>query len=100
MANHINLSKKEIAEFCKKNHITELSLFGSVLRNDFNDNSDIDILVKFEHGYKVGFLTLAKIELELTKMLGRKIDLRTPMELSKYFREEVLETAEVQYAKE
>jgi len=85
-------------KFCKKHHIRRLSLFGSALREDFTAESDVDILVEFEPGQVVGFIRLAGIEIELSKMLKRKLDLRTPAELSRYFRQEVIDTAEVQYA--
>ncbi len=92
------LPKERLEEFCRNYHIRKLSLFGSVLREDFNDSSDIDFLVEFEPGSKVGLLKMARIENELSEMLGRKVDLRTPEELSRYFRREVLENAEVAYA--
>jgi len=94
----IDIPPDRIAEFCKRNHIRKLSLFGSILRDDFKPESDIDILVEFEEGQVVGFLRLAGMEIELSEILGHKVDLRTPAELSRYFRQEVLNTAEVQYA--
>jgi predicted nucleotidyltransferase len=69
-----------------------------VLRPDFRDDSDVDVLVEFEPGHPVGLIRLGGIELELTELLGRKVDIRTPEDLSRLFRQEVLETAEVQYA--
>ncbi len=97
--NDIMLSKDQLAEFCRKNHIVRLSLFGSVLREDFHPDSDVDVLVEFERGHTPGFFGLARMEEELSKMLGgRKVDLRTPRDLSRYFREEVLDSAAVQYA--
>ena len=95
---HINLPKEEIEKFCKKHHIRRLSLFGSVLRDDFTTCSDIDILVEFEPGQVVGLLRLSGMKIELSEMLQCKVDLRTPSELSRYFRQKVLSTAEVQYA--
>jgi len=95
---HIEISRKEIEKFCKKYHIRKLSLFGSVLRDDFKSDSDLDVLVDFEPGQVVGFLRLSGMEIELSEVLGRKVDLRTPAELSRYFRDEVLSSAEVQYA--
>ncbi len=89
--------KERIAEFCRRHHIRKLALFGSVLRDDFRSDSDVDILVEFEPRVSVGFLHLAEMELELTGLLGRRVDLRTPAELSRYFRDEVLKEAEVQY---
>lgn len=68
-----------------------------MLRDDFRPDSDVDVLVEFESGAAAGFLRLAAIEIELTQMLGRQVDLRTPAELSRYFRDEVLREAEVQY---
>ena len=95
----INIPRKKIAEFCKKHHIRRLSLFGSVLREDFHLDSDVDVLVEFEPGQGPGYFGLARMERELSVILGgRKVDLRTPQELSRYFREEVLSLAEVQYA--
>ena len=95
----IRIPGKQIAEFCKKNHIRKLSLFGSVLRDDFSSESDIDFLVEFETGKVPGLIGLSRMERELSKILsGRKVDLRTPQDLSKYFRKEVLACAEVQYA--
>ena len=95
----ITIPSEEIAEFCKKNHISKLSLFGSVLRDDFSSDSDIDFLVEFEVGKIPGLIGLSRMERELSEILsGRKVDLRTPQDLSKYFRQEVLARAEVQYA--
>ena len=92
------IPEERIEAFCKRNHICKLSLFGSVLRNDFNLESDIDMLVEFEPGQVVGLLRLAGMEIELSKILGHKADLRTPAELSRYFRQEVCDSAKVLYA--
>ena len=94
---HIDISRERLAVFCRKHHIRRLALFGSVLRDDFRPDSDIDMLVKFEPAARVGFFGLAGMELELTDIIGRKVDLRTPKELSRYFRDEVMASAEVQY---
>jgi predicted nucleotidyltransferase len=94
----IKLSEGKITEFCKRNHIRRLSLFGSFLHNDFRPDSDVDFLVEFEPEHIPGFIRLAGMENELSTMIGRKVDLRTPQELSRYFRQEVLDSAEVQYA--
>jgi predicted nucleotidyltransferase len=95
----IGLSKDKIASFCKKHHIRKLSLFGSVLRDDFGPNSDIDMLVEFEGGHAPSFFRLFDMEDELSVLLGgRKVDLRTPEDLSRHFRQSVLATAVVQYA--
>jgi len=93
----LSVSKEKIAAFCARHHIRKFAFFGSVLRNDFRPDSDVDVLVEFEPGHTVGLLRMAGLEMELSEMLGRKADLRTPGDLSRYFREEVLRTAEVQY---
>lgn len=98
MKDRLNLDKNSIAEFCRRNHIKRLSLFGSVLRNDFRPDSDVDVLVEFETGFRVGLIRLSGMEIELSGIIGRKVDMRTPQELSRYFRDDVLSTAEVQYA--
>jgi uncharacterized protein len=96
---NIHIPADKIAEFCKRNGIRKLSLFGSVLRPDFRPDSDIDLLVEFRAGAAPSLLDLARMERELSAVLGgRKVDLRTPKELSRYFRDEVLSTASVQYA--
>ena len=95
---HIELPKEKIAEFCKRNHIRKLLLFGSVLHGDFRPDSDIDLLVEFDPAHIPGFFKLAHMERELSELMGKKVDLRTPQELSRYFRDEVISEAEVQYA--
>jgi predicted nucleotidyltransferase len=95
----IKLPQDRVAEFCRRYHIRRLSLFGSVLREDFRPDSDVDMLVEFEPGHEPGFFGLARMERELSELLGgRKVDLRTPEDLSRYFRDEVLTEAEVRYA--
>ncbi|MHB0912481.1 MAG: nucleotidyltransferase family protein [Armatimonadota bacterium] len=98
MSIHIPIDKEKIAEFCRKHHIRKLSFFGSVLRDDFGSESDVDVLVEFEPGTSVGLIRMAGMELELSQIIGRKVDLRTANDLSRYFRDEVLDTAAVQYA--
>lgn len=92
------MPQEKIAELCRRHHIQRLALFGSALRDDFKPDSDVDILVEFHPDYTPGLIKLAGIEIELSNMLGRKVDLRTPQDLSPYFRQEVIESAEVQYA--
>lgn len=95
----INIPRTKIAEFCRKYHICKLSLFGSVLRSDFRVDSDIDVLVEFEHGHSTGFFGLARMERELSDIFdGKKVDIRTPYELSRYFKNDVISQAVVQYA--
>jgi uncharacterized protein len=93
---HIDIPRDKIVEFCRRHHVRRLALFGSVLRDDFRPDSDVDVLVEFEPGTRVG-LRLFDLELELSEILGRKVDLQTPGFLSKYFRDRVLAEAEVQY---
>lgn len=95
---HIKVPEDEIASFCKKHHIRKLALFGSVLRDDFGPDSDVDILVKFEQGHVPSFFLLFDMEDELSAILGVKVDIRTPEDLSRYFRQKVLSTVEVIYA--
>ena len=86
-----------IAEFCQRNHIRKLSLFGSVLTARFRPESDVDMLVEFEKAAGPTLLTLARLERELSDFMGRQIDLRTAGDLSRYFRDEVVSTAVPQY---
>jgi predicted nucleotidyltransferase len=97
MSAKISVDRQKIAEFCRRHRIKKLAFFGSVLRDDFRPESDVDVLVEFEPGATPGLIRLAGMEIELTEMLERKVDLRTAAELSRYFRQEVIETAEVQY---
>ncbi len=92
----IDIQKEVISGFCKKHHIRRLSLFGSVLRNDFRLGSDVDVLVEFEPGHAPG-LAFFKMESELSEILGCSVDLNTPKFLSRYFRDNVLSEAEVLY---
>jgi hypothetical protein len=98
MKSNLDIPKQEIAEFCRHNHIRRLAVFGSALRADFRPDSDIDILVEFEPEHIPGLFGMARMERELSILLGRKADLRTLEDLSRYFRREVMEEAEVQYA--
>jgi predicted nucleotidyltransferase len=99
MRSHVAIDRNRIADFCRRNHIQRLSLYGSVLRDDFGPESDVDVLVEFEPGYAPGLITLAGMEIELSKIVGRKVDMRTPGDLSRYFRQEVLDSAEAQYVR-
>jgi len=95
----ILISTETLAQFCQRHHIRKLSLFGSILRKDFTDRSDVDFLVEFEPKHIPGYFRLIGMELELSEIIGRKADLRTPNELSHYFRQQVLQEALVQYVK-
>ena len=89
-ADRITASPEVISDFCRRRHVRRLSLFGSVLRDDFRPESDVDVLVEFEPTHVPGFFGLFEMEQELSKALGRKVDLNTPNSLSKYFRARVL----------
>jgi predicted nucleotidyltransferase len=91
------MSKDKLAGFCKKNHIRKLSLFGSAIRGELGPDSDIDLLVEFEQDHTPGLFSIVRMEIELTETLGRKVDLRTPDDLSKYFRDEVMRNARLAY---
>jgi len=97
MSVKIEISSGEIAAFCHRNHIRKLAFFGSVLRDDFTPESDVDVLVEFEPGTRIGLIGLAGIENELSRLIGRKADLNTAGCLSPYFRDQVLHEAEVAY---
>ena len=97
MAPRIAVDREEIAGFCRSHHIRKLAMFGSVLREDFRPDSDVDVLVEFQPGHPVGLIRLAGIERELSALLGRKADIRTPADLSRYFRDEVVAKAEAVY---
>jgi len=98
MSVRIQVDREQIAEFCRRHHIRRLALFGSVLTERFRPDSDVDVLVEFVPGSHVGLFEIAGMEQELSEMLGREVDLRTPNDLSPYFRDDVLRKAEVQYA--
>ena len=99
MTTRLHFEPGSLAEVCRRHHIRRLSLFGSVLKGTARPDSDVDLLVEFVPGKEPGLIGLAAIEIELSRLLGgRHIDLRTPQDLSRYFRDDVLRTAEVQYA--
>jgi predicted nucleotidyltransferase len=92
----IDVPQERIAEFCRRHRIRRLAFFGSVLREDFTPQSDVDVLVEFEPGQTPGFAFFSMQD-ELSAVLGRRVDLNTPNSLSKYFRDEVLAEAEELY---
>lgn len=94
----IAIPQSEIAAFCQRYPIRRLSLFGSVLRNDFSPESDIDVLVEFEPNAGIGYFELVAMQDRLSTTLGREIDLLTPDAISHNFRQEVLEATQVIYA--
>jgi len=97
VSSRVPVNRQRIAEFCRRHHIRRLSLFGSVLRDDFRPDSDIDVLVTFEPGQVVG-LRIVDIEDELAQLLGRRVDLVSEKYLNHRIRDIVLSAAEVQYA--
>ena len=99
MNTKVSVSRGALAAFCREHGIRRLSVFGSALRDDFGSESDVDVLVEFVPGRTPGLLGVARMELQLSGLFsGRKVDLRTPEDLSRYFRQDVLDAAEVQYA--
>ena len=88
-----------LEEFCKANGIKKLSLFGSYLKNTYNEESDVDLLVEFEDDTEYGLLDVARMERELSEMTRKKVDLRTSEELSRYFRDKVVKEAVVKYGR-
>lgn len=93
----ITIEHERISEFCRRNQIRRFSFFGSVLRDDFGPESDVDVLVEFAAGASIGYVGMARMERELEEMLGRPVDLRTPNELSRHFRSSVLAEAREEY---
>jgi len=98
LSRRINIPEVQLDEFCSRHHISKLALFGSVLRDDFGPESDIDVLVEFESGHTPGF-SIISIENELSQLIGRKVDLRTPRDLSRYFRDRVVREAKAIYVR-
>lgn len=95
----LKLQKGKITRFCKKHHIASLALFGSVLTPNFTEKSDVDILVKFEKNHLPHLFGLIKMESELSDIIGYSVDLKTPNDLSRYFRDDVLAKAKLIYGK-
>lgn len=98
MSPQVVVDQTRLAEFCRRHHIRKLSFFGSVLGESFRPESDVDVLVEFEPEHVPGLLTLAGLEIELSELLGRKADVRTAEDLSRYFRDEVVAKAQLMYA--
>jgi len=100
VAERVQISQAELVEFCRQHHIKKLSLFGSVLRDDFTSDSDVDVLVEFEPEHVPGFFRFVQMQFDLGEMMSRDIDLHTPKSLSRYFRSRVMHSAEVIYEKD
>jgi predicted nucleotidyltransferase len=93
---NIRVPQKQLDSFCRKHHISKLAFYGSVLRDDFSPDSDVDVLVDFEPGHVPG-LAFFGMQEELSKLLGRSVDLHTPADLSRRFRDSVVREAQVIY---
>ena len=94
----ITVPQAELDAFCRRNHVRKLAFFGSVLRDDFRpDESDVDILVEFDPEHIPGYFRLSAMERELSAAFGRKVDLRTPGEISDYYLDRVIASSEVIY---
>ena len=96
----IQIPLSRLEPLCVRWKIREFAVFGSALRDDFGPNSDVDVLVEFEPNYRIGLIKMAGIEIELGRLLGRKVDLRTPADLSRYFRQKVVASEEIKYVRE
>jgi predicted nucleotidyltransferase len=94
---HVKIEHDRVAEFCRQNPIERLAFFGSVLRDDFGPQSDVDVLVEFTPQAKVTLLDMVRMQDELSDIIGRRVDLRTKGFLSRYFRDEVEAEAEVEF---
>ncbi len=95
---HIEVDPQVIAAFCRKHHIAKLAFFGSVLRDDFRPDSDVDVLVEFEPEHIPGLFELIRMQMEFSELIGREADFRTPNDLGRYLRDRVIAGARVQYA--
>ncbi len=89
----LSISQEVIANFCQRHHIRKLSLFGSVLRDDFRPDSDVDVLVEFEPGQTPSLFGMGGMQMELSELFGREVDFKTEKWLSRYFRQKVVDTA-------
>jgi len=98
MTTRLTIDHQRIVEFCRGHHIVKLAFFGSVLREDFRPDSDVDVLAWFDPGHVPGMFKLVAMENELSGIVGRVVDLRTPEDLSRLFRQEAIQSAEVEYA--
>ena len=98
MSLNITVNQEQIADFCRRHHIRKFAFFGSVLRNDFHPDSDVDVLVEFEPDYRLGLFELIRMQREFSEMIGREADFRTPEDIGRYMRDRVIAESEVQYA--
>ena len=94
----VEFDEAELADFCQRHGVARLSVFGSILRDDFGPDSDVDMLVEFLPGRTPGIVGFGQMILELSDMVGRQVDLRTPYDLSRYFRASALANARTLHA--
>ena len=94
----VNIPDDRLAEFCRRHGVKRFALFGSILRDDFRPDSDVDVLVEFLPGVRYSLLDLGGMWVELREMIGREVDLKTPLDLSRYFRDQVVREARTLYA--
>lgn len=95
---NIAISEEDLAEICRRYHVRELALFGSILRDDFDETSDIDVLVEFEPNAPIGFIALQDFQEELSTLFGRPVDIVTKPGLNRHFRDPILRSARVVYS--
>jgi len=93
----IEIPRDRISVFCRESGVHRLALFGSILRDDFSPDSDIDVLVEFEPGVRIGYIAISRMARELSTILGREVDMRTPAELHPAFRDQVMREAMTEY---
>jgi hypothetical protein len=99
MSKILPIQPAALKRFCEQHHVRKLSLFGSVLKGTERPDSDVDLLIEFETAHTPGLIGMARMEAELSQLMGgRRVDLRTPGDLSRYFRDEVTQAAVEQYA--
>ncbi|MHB9026747.1 MAG: nucleotidyltransferase family protein [Armatimonadota bacterium] len=98
MSPHLHINREQIAHFCRRHHIRKFAFFGSVLREDFRPDSDVDVLIEFEPEHIPGLIELMAMQLEFSEMIGREADFRAPGDLHRSFRDRVVAEAEVLYA--
>lgn len=93
----LGLPDQTLQDFCREHHVQRLSLFGSRLKGTHHPDSDVDLLVEFESGHTPSMFGMIRMEAQLSDLLGQPVDLRTPGDLSRYFRQDVIDSAQVQY---
>lgn len=94
----LDLPDQALQDFCRQHHVRRLSLFGSRLKGTHRFDSDVDLLVEFEAGHAPSMFGLVRMEAQLSALMGQKVDLRTPGDLSRYFRQDIIDSAKVLHA--